>query len=47
MYFILSLVKKILEGAKAKYKFTLGVFYRTQSPIYHKELYGDHNPITN
>jgi 2-oxoglutarate ferredoxin oxidoreductase subunit beta len=31
--------------AKEKHKFTIGVFYRTQRPIYHKELYGDHNPV--
>ncbi len=36
-----------IKTAKTKHKFTLGVFYQTQSPVYHKELYGDHNPITN
>ncbi len=36
-----------IETAKTKHKFTLGVFYRTQRPVYHKELYADHNPITN
>jgi len=35
-----------IKAAKEKHKFTLGVFYRTQRPIYHRELYGDHNPIT-
>ena len=32
--------------AKEKNKFTLGVYYRTQKPTYHKKLYGDYNPIT-
>ena len=36
-----------IEAAKEKHNFTLGVFYITQRPVYHKELYGDHNPITN
>ncbi|MFX0060221.1 MAG: thiamine pyrophosphate-dependent enzyme [Candidatus Hodarchaeota archaeon] len=35
-----------IKIAKEKHKFTLGVFYRTQRPIYHKELFGDHNPVT-
>jgi len=35
-----------IKIAKEKHKFTLGIFYRTQKPIYHKKLYGDHNPIT-
>ncbi|KKL76992.1 hypothetical protein LCGC14_2039350 [marine sediment metagenome] len=35
-----------IKAAKEKHKFTLGVFYRTQRSIYHRELYGDHNPIT-
>ncbi len=35
-----------IKVAKEKHKFTLGVFFRTQRPIYHKELYGSHNPIT-
>jgi len=48
MYFILPLVNKILtfKAAKEKYKFTIGIFYRTTSPVYHKELYGNHNTIT-
>lgn len=36
-----------IKAAKEYSKFTLGVFYRVQRPIYHRELYGDHNPITN
>lgn len=35
-----------ITAAMVNHKFTLGVFYRTQKPVYHKELYGDHNPIT-
>ena len=35
-----------IKKAKEKHKFTLGIFYRTQKPVYHKKLYGDHNPIT-
>ncbi len=35
-----------IKTAKEKHKFTLGMFYRTQRSVYHKELYGDHNPIT-
>ncbi|MFX1371733.1 MAG: thiamine pyrophosphate-dependent enzyme [Promethearchaeota archaeon] len=36
-----------IKFAKEKHKFTIGVFYRTNRPVYHKELYGDHNPINN
>jgi len=36
-----------IKISKEKHKFTLGVFYRTHRSIYHKELYGDHNPIAN
>jgi hypothetical protein len=35
-----------IKIAKEKNKFTLGVFYRTQKPTYHRVLYGDHNPVT-
>jgi 2-oxoglutarate ferredoxin oxidoreductase subunit beta len=35
-----------IKAAKEKHKFTIGIFYRTTRPIYHKELYGDHNPVT-
>ncbi|MFW9829735.1 MAG: hypothetical protein ACFFEY_19330, partial [Candidatus Thorarchaeota archaeon] len=35
-----------IKAAKKKHKHTIGVFYRTNKPVYHKELYGDHNPIT-
>ncbi|KKK46182.1 hypothetical protein LCGC14_1129730 [marine sediment metagenome] len=36
-----------MNAAKERHKFTLGVFYQTQRPVYHKGLYGDVNPITN
>ena len=35
------------EIANEKLKFNLGIFYRTNRPGYHKELYRDYNPITN
>ena len=35
-----------IKAAKEMHKFTIGVFYRTLRPVYHKELYGDYNPIT-
>ena len=37
---------EFLNIARNSHKFTLGVFYRTEKPVYHKELYGNHNPIT-
>jgi 2-oxoglutarate ferredoxin oxidoreductase subunit beta len=36
-----------IKVAKEKHKFTIGVFYRKQQAIYHKELYGEHNPMDN
>jgi len=36
-----------IKTAKEKHRFTIGMFYRTTRPVYHKELYGDHNPINN
>ncbi|MFW9822547.1 MAG: thiamine pyrophosphate-dependent enzyme [Candidatus Thorarchaeota archaeon] len=35
-----------IKIAKEKHKFTIGIFYRTHRTIYHKELYGEHNPVT-
>jgi len=35
-----------IKAAKEKHKSTIGVFYRTHGPIYHKELYRDHKPVT-
>ena len=34
-----------IKATKEKHKFTIGVFFRTTRRVYHKELYGDHNPI--
>jgi 2-oxoglutarate ferredoxin oxidoreductase subunit beta len=34
------------KNAKEKHKFTIGVFYRSHRPVYHKMLYGEHNPVT-
>ncbi|MFX0004425.1 MAG: thiamine pyrophosphate-dependent enzyme [Candidatus Hodarchaeota archaeon] len=36
-----------IKAAKKKHKYTIGIFYRAKKPVYHKELYGDHNPIDN
>jgi len=36
-----------IKIAKEKHKFSLGIFYRNQKPVYHKQLYGDYNPIDN
>ncbi len=36
-----------IKAAKKKHKYTIGVFYRTNKPVYHKELYGAYNPIDN
>jgi len=36
-----------IQAAKESNKFTLGVFYRVHKTVYHKSLYGDHNPKTN
>jgi len=33
--------------ANDKNPYTIGVFYATQKPIFHKELLCDHNPIIN
>lgn len=38
--------EEALIVANKRHAYTLGVFYRTQRPIYHKELYGEHNPVT-
>ena len=38
--------EEAMKAAKVKHKYSLGVFYKDQRPVYHKGLYGDHNPIT-
>jgi 2-oxoglutarate ferredoxin oxidoreductase subunit beta len=34
-----------MKIAKMKEKLHLGVIYRTEKPVFHEELYGDHNPV--
>lgn len=36
-----------MKIAKNKTKLLIGIIYRTQKPVFHHELYGDHNPIRN
>jgi 2-oxoglutarate ferredoxin oxidoreductase subunit beta len=36
-----------LNVARNSSKFTLGIFYQASEQVYHKALYGDHNPIKN
>ncbi|MFX1468295.1 MAG: hypothetical protein ACFFB8_06495 [Promethearchaeota archaeon] len=36
-----------IKTAKEKHQFRKGAFYRTERTMYHKELYGEHNPIIN
>ncbi|KKL90325.1 hypothetical protein LCGC14_1905830, partial [marine sediment metagenome] len=37
--------EEALTVARNSHKFTLGVFYQASRQVYHKGLYGDHNPI--
>jgi 2-oxoglutarate ferredoxin oxidoreductase subunit beta len=37
--------EEALIAANKKHNYTLGVFYNAYKPIFHKELYGDHNPV--
>ena len=39
--------EEALQIAKRRDKLPIGVIYRTKKPVFHTELYGDHNPITN
>jgi 2-oxoglutarate ferredoxin oxidoreductase subunit beta len=36
-----------LTVARNSHRFTLGVFHQVSRQVYHKGLYGDHNPIIN
>jgi len=38
--------EEAMKTAKNKHKYTLGLFYKTQRPVYHEGLYGNHNPLT-
>ena len=38
--------EEALQIVKRRDKLPIGVIYRTEKPVFHNELYGDHNPIT-
>ncbi len=38
--------EEALTVARNSHRFTLGVFHQARRQVYHKGLYGDHNPIT-
>ena len=38
--------EEALQIAKRRDKLPIGVIYRTEKPVFHNELYGEHNPIT-
>lgn len=38
--------EEAIKAAHENHSYTLGVFYRnTEKPLYHKQLYGDNNPV--
>jgi len=39
--------EEALQLARNSHRFTLGVFYEGKRQVYHKALYGDHNPVLN
>ncbi|KKL70753.1 hypothetical protein LCGC14_2101770 [marine sediment metagenome] len=39
--------EEALNVARNSHRFTLGVFHQASRQVYHKGLYGDHNPIIN
>ena len=39
-------MEEALTAARNLHRFTIGVFYQANRQVYHKGLYGDHNPIT-
>ncbi|MBY8992801.1 MAG: 2-oxoacid:ferredoxin oxidoreductase subunit beta, partial [Candidatus Lokiarchaeota archaeon] len=39
--------EEALTAARSLHRFTLGIFYQTYRQVYHKGLYGVHNPIDN
>jgi len=38
--------EEALQIAKRRDKLPIGIIYRAKKPVFHNELYGDHNPIT-
>jgi 2-oxoglutarate ferredoxin oxidoreductase subunit beta len=36
-----------LATARKSHKYMLGIFYQASKQVYHKELYGEHNPLAN
>ncbi|MFX0030687.1 MAG: thiamine pyrophosphate-dependent enzyme [Candidatus Hermodarchaeota archaeon] len=38
--------EEALTKSRDVHKFTIGIFYQADRQVYHKGLYGDHNPIT-
>ncbi|MBY9005657.1 MAG: 2-oxoacid:ferredoxin oxidoreductase subunit beta [Candidatus Lokiarchaeota archaeon] len=38
--------EEALLAIRKNHKFTLGTFYNSKKPVYHEQLYGEHNPIT-
>ena len=39
--------KEALEIARSKDKLYIGTIYETEAPVFHKELYGDWNPVAD
>lgn len=39
--------EEALTVARNSHKFTIGVFHQASRQVYHKGLYGDHNPLNN
>ena len=37
--------EEALITSNEKHTHTLGIFYKAQKPLFHKELYGEHNPV--
>ncbi|MFW9866886.1 MAG: thiamine pyrophosphate-dependent enzyme [Candidatus Thorarchaeota archaeon] len=40
-------IEDALNAARNLPRFTIGIFYQTHRQVYHKGLYGDHNPIND
>jgi 2-oxoglutarate ferredoxin oxidoreductase subunit beta len=39
--------EEAITTARNSNRFTIGIFYKVSKQVYHKGLYGDHNPIRN